>query len=116
MELDGGPDAKGKDGPRVISTREIALIGLIAGAAWSDLRTRRIPNWLTLTGAVLGLCFQVWERGLVGAATSVASAALALAIFLALYIAGGMGAGDVKLFAAAGAFVSPWEVLLMFVF
>jgi prepilin peptidase CpaA len=100
----------------MMGVREIALISLIAAAAWSDLRTRRIPNWLTVTGAVLGLCCQAWERGLRGAATSLASTALALAIFLVLYIAAGMGAGDVKLFGAVGAFVNPWTVVLIFVF
>src|SRR6266566_4226697 len=86
-------------------SREIVLIALVTAAAWSDLRTKRIPNWITAPGAVLGFLLQVWHGGLHGALASLAGAGLGLAIFLVLYIAAGMGAGDVKLFSAVGAFV-----------
>ena len=29
------------------------LVAIVAG--WTDLRTRRIPNWLTVSGAVVGI-------------------------------------------------------------
>src|SRR5438552_3773962 len=43
-------------------------------------------------------------------------AGLGLAIFLVFYVASGMGAGDVKLFGAVGAFAGPQAVVVVFVF
>jgi len=95
---------------------EIALVALVIAAAWSDLRTRRIPNWITVPGAALGFALQAWYGGLHGALASLAGAGLGLGIFIALYMAGGMGAGDVKLFSAVGALVGPQALILVFVF
>jgi prepilin peptidase CpaA len=72
-----------------------AAIGAIC-----DIRTRRIPNWLTAPGLLLGLIL----HGLLGGWRSLVGAALAGliagTIFLLFYLAGGMGAGDVKLIVA----------------
>ena len=95
---------------------QIALSVVVAAAAWSDFRTRKIPNWITAPGAALGLILHVWFSGLPGALESVLGAMLGLAIFLGLYIAGGMGAGDVKLFGAVGAFAGPQALIIVFVF
>jgi prepilin peptidase CpaA len=95
---------------------EITLIGFVSVAAWSDLRTRRIPNSITVSGAAVGLVLHTFYGGLYGAIQSLAGAALGLAIFIALYVAGGMGAGDVKLFGAIGAFAGPQALIPVFVF
>jgi prepilin peptidase CpaA len=87
---------------------EIVLIAMVLAAAWTDLRTRRIPNWIPLLGAILGLIF--------GGLSSLAGLALGFGIFFMLYIAGGMGAGDVKLFGAVGALVGPQQLILIFIF
>jgi len=71
----------------------------------SDLKTGRIPNWITVPGAVLGLALQSYHDGFQGALSSLVGAALGVGIFMVLYLAGGMGAGDVKLFGAVGALV-----------
>jgi prepilin peptidase CpaA len=94
----------------------IVLVVMVSAAAWADLRTRKIPNWITVPGALLGFALQVWYGGLHGAAASLEGAALGLGIFIALFIAGGMGAGDVKLFSAVGALVGPQALVLVFVF
>src|ERR1700743_2106458 len=79
-------------------------------ASVSDIRERKIPNWLTgpalLTGLVLHLCLD----GLHGLGASALAAAIAGGIFLLFYIAGGMGAGDVKLMAALGALSASGDV------
>src|SRR6266852_97820 len=76
-------------------------------AAIMDVRTRRIPNWLT-GSLVLGcLVFNVWRGGMVGVATAVAGAALGLAILLPFYALRAIGAGDVKLLAGLGAILGP---------
>ena len=95
---------------------EITLITFVCIAAWSDVRTRRIPNSITVTGAAVGLMLHVLYAGAQGAIQSVAGAALGLAIFIGLYAAGGMGAGDVKLFGAVGAFAGPQALIAVFVF
>jgi prepilin peptidase CpaA len=87
---------------------EIVLIAMVAAAAWTDLRTRRIPNWIPVSGALIGFIF--------GGLSSLAGAALGFAIFFILYIAGGMGAGDVKLFSAVGALVGAQALIVIFIF
>jgi prepilin peptidase CpaA len=94
---------------------EFVLIGLIAAAAWSDFRTRRIPNWITVPGALTGIALQSWFGGIHGTFAAVAGCLLGIAIFVGLFIAGGMGAGDVKLFGAVGSFVGPQALVLIFV-
>ena len=87
------------------------LIGACACAllgAIRDVKTRRIPNWLTysafLAGLLLRACFGGWHGvwygflgGLVGGG-----------IFLLFFLVGGMGAGDVKLMAAVGS-LAGWD-------
>jgi prepilin peptidase CpaA len=89
---------------------------MVTAAAISDLRSRRIPNWIPVSGAALGFVLQVWNGGFYGALSSLAGAGLGLGIFMALYIAGGMGAGDVKLFSAVGALVGPQALIIVFIF
>jgi prepilin peptidase CpaA len=95
---------------------QLTLAVVVVVAAWRDFRTRRIPNWVTLPGAVLGFALQAWYGGGQGAIASLTGAVMGFAIFIALYIAGGMGAGDVKLFSAVGAFVGPESLIVVFVF
>ena len=95
---------------------QIVLVIFVIAAAYSDLRTRRIPNWLTVSGAALGFLLQLWYGGLHGAASSLTGAGFGLAIFIPLYVLGGMGAGDVKLFSAVGALTGPRILIVVFVF
>jgi leader peptidase (prepilin peptidase)/N-methyltransferase len=88
----------------------LALVALLVPIALIDLETQRIPNVLTLTGAVaavgLGLATDaggVPEQLLAGAA---AGGFLLLAL---LARPGGMGMGDVKLAAVLGLFLG-WDV------
>jgi prepilin peptidase CpaA len=69
-------------------------------AAGFDIRSRRIPNRLTGPAVLLGLLLHLGIDGWRGVLTSLAAALLCGSVFLIFYIAGGMGAGDVKLIAA----------------
>lgn len=83
-----------------------ALLALILLASVSDLRTRRIPNALTVSGLGIALAL----RGAAGAeplAGGLAGAAIAFVPAVLLVIVGGLGGGDAKLLAAVGAFVGP---------
>jgi prepilin peptidase CpaA len=76
-------------------------------AAIVDLRSRRIPNWLTASLILAGIALNVWRAGFAGGGLALAGAALGLAILLPLYAIRAMGAGDVKLLAGLGAVLGP---------
>lgn len=84
---------------------QIILIAWATAVAAIDARHRRLPNWLTL-GGLLGGCLYALVTGtsLLGANLSNAlfAAAIGFLLLLPAYLAGWMGAGDVKLFAAMG--------------
>jgi prepilin peptidase CpaA len=82
-------------------------------AAWSDWRTRRIPNWLTVAGVILGVGLHTVIAGRRGAAASLEGVGLALALLLPLVLLRALGAGDWKLMGALGAFLGPWMVLFV---
>lgn len=82
---------------------------LIAG--WTDWRTRRIPNWLTVPGFLAGVAANVLVNGLAGLKASLLGAGLGLLVLLPFVFLRSLGAGDWKLAGALGAFVG-WEVLV----
>ena len=86
-----------------------ALLALIAG--YTDWRWRRIPNWLTVPGLILGVVSNSLAWGWSGARNSLLGAALGLALLLPLVLVRSLGAGDWKLVGAIGAFVG-WRSLL----
>jgi prepilin peptidase CpaA len=83
---------------------------VIVAAIW-DIRTRRIPNWLTLSGVILGVGLNIFlylPVGLwFGLKFSLEGLGLALGVYFVLYVLHAMGAGDVKLMAAVGAAAGP---------
>ncbi len=81
-------------------------------AVTTDLMWRRIPNWLTVPFLGAGLAVSVWLHGWHGLATSAEGAALGLLIYGILFWLGGMGAGDVKLCAAIGAWIGPGQLVI----
>jgi len=83
----------------------LMALAIVAIACVTDLRTRRIPNSLTLGGAGLALAYAVFAGGTSGLLGSLAGWATGLAIFLPVFVLGGLGAGDVKLMACLGAWL-----------
>jgi prepilin peptidase CpaA len=84
---------------------QIILIAWATVAAGFDASQRRLPNWLTLGGLLGGALYALASGvALLGGdpAHAMLAAAIAFLLLLPMYLAGWMGAGDVKLFAAMG--------------
>jgi prepilin peptidase CpaA len=92
---------------------DIAVIAVGAAACVTDLRSRRIPNVLTFGASVAAVAFGAVTGGPAGAGWSVAGWAVGCAVFMPWFLLGGMGAGDVKLLAALGAWVGPSAAVWM---
>jgi prepilin peptidase CpaA len=82
----------------------IVLVAVLVLATWSDVRTRRIPNALTLSAFLFALVLRS-VAGLDALADGLLGAGLALVFLLPLFALGGVGGGDAKLLTAVGAFL-----------
>lgn len=84
--------------------------------AWLDLKTRRIPNYLTLGIALAGLGFRLGSLGLPGLENGLCGLGIGFLLLLLPYWKGGMGAGDVKALAALGAWLGFPRILYLGVY
>lgn len=92
-----------------------ALVGTFTAlAAGTDLRFRRIPNYLTVPAALLGLAYHTLAPTGFGFWASLAGLGVGFSLLLAPWLLGGGGMGDVKLLAALGAWLGPWMILVAF--
>jgi len=92
----------------------LTLLAVSAAGGLADLRTRRIPNWLNLSGFILGIGLNTFFQHGSGLRLALLGFGLALLIYLPLYLIRAMGAGDVKFMAAMGAIVGPENWLTLF--
>jgi prepilin peptidase CpaA len=84
---------------------------VLAIATFTDLRSRRIPNWLVFPFLLAGIVVSGWLHGWHGIGQSMAGLGLGALLFGILFFMGGMGMGDVKLCAAIGAWVGPRQLI-----
>ncbi len=82
-----------------------AVIGASLIAAGCDLRTRRIPNSLTLPLLVVGLIWAIWIGGLSSLAEATGACILLALPYVFLFVFAHGGAGDAKLMGAIGAWL-----------
>ena len=92
------------------------LFGLLAVAAYQDLKRVIVPKWITLPTLALGILFNLVRGGWVEASGggvwsgflfALAGFGTGFGLFLLMWLLGTCGGGDVKLFAALGAWVGP---------
>jgi prepilin peptidase CpaA len=91
--------------------------GLLVAGSVSDLRTRKIPNELVAVILATGWLFALYSPDVIRAlGMSLAGTIVGFAIWIPFYLAGAIGAGDVKFFAAAAAWLGPgttWRAALI---
>lgn len=95
----------------------MVFIAFVAG--WTDFRSRRIPNWLTVPGFALGVAANAFFGGWHGLTTSLIGTLVGLGLLLPFVLLRSLGAGDWKLAGALGAFTGPGlliNLLLLSVF
>jgi prepilin peptidase CpaA len=92
----------------------LPLLGLLGVAAATDLRSRRIPNWLTATVILAGFSQSLTRLALTTPLESLAGLAVGFILTFVMYAVGGRGAGDVKLMAGIGAWLGPLFVVWVF--
>lgn len=85
----------------------IVFSAALAAASWSDVRQRRVSNWLCLGLFGVGVVAGIVGVSAASFSTALLGALLGLAIWLPFWVMGLLGAGDVKFFAAASAWIGP---------
>jgi prepilin peptidase CpaA len=100
-----------------MSSDALALTVVVAGAgiaAAIDIRTRRVPNTLTMPLACAGMLLAVGGLGPIGVTAAIAGGLVGLALMLPGHFLGATGAGDVKLLSALGTLLGPASTLWAF--
>jgi prepilin peptidase CpaA len=99
--------------PVPLAIQAVLLVVVLTAAAY-DLRFRRIPNWLTVSGLGAGLALNTAFGGWSGLQTAAVGFAAGFGAYFLLYLIRAMGAGDVKLMGAAGSLVGAGNWLVLF--
>jgi prepilin peptidase CpaA len=97
----------------------ISVMTVSAGgfaAAVIDLRTRTVPNALTISLALAGLALAASGLGAVRLPMAAAGSLVGFLFMMPGYMFGATGAGDVKLFAAMGTLLGPWAIAVAFLY
>jgi prepilin peptidase CpaA len=92
----------------------VSLVTILVAASFMDLRSGKIPNWLTLPAILLGVALSLLTGGRDGLFNSVTGLAVGSGLLLLPFVLGGMGGGDVKLLGAIGAFEGPVMTIRIF--
>jgi prepilin peptidase CpaA len=99
----------------ILTLPAVVVLGASLAAAVTDVRSFRIPNRLTLPLLACGLVYQLVTAGLSGLGAGLLGVLLGFALLVPFHVAGGLGAGDVKLLAAVGAWLRPALTFQVFV-
>lgn len=92
-----------------------ALCVILTAACVYDYKDNRIPNYLVLLAAFLGVGWQMWDSGIFGILSYLGQAVLVMLLLYPFFKIGGLGAGDVKLLGVVAGYL-PFEKNLIFLF
>ena len=87
---------------------------LIITSAIIDMKTHKIPNFVTLPGMLFAIAYHSALNGIDGLLFSAAGIGIGIALLIIPYIMGGMGAGDAKLMGAIGGVLGAKAVFYAF--
>ena|SRR5688572_6154733 len=91
------------------------VLGCGLAASVIDLNTRRVPNTLTGAVTIVGLVIAAAGMSRIGIGAAVAGGVVGLLLMLPGHLFGATGGGDVKLLAALGTLLGPWDTITAFV-
>lgn len=83
--------------------RSLVVLILVAIAAWTDLRERKLYNWNTYSGMLIGLAMHALPGSPIALTDSLAGWLACGCIMLLCFVFMPVGGGDVKLLAMIGA-------------
>lgn len=89
----------------------VTLCVLLVAACCYDYKDNRIPNYLLIWMALLGVGWRFWDQGVPGALSYLGQAALVIAFLYLFFKIGCLGAGDVKLFGATAGYLPVGKIL-----
>lgn len=92
-------------GAYILPLQLIGLLFLLLLASATDIRERRIPNFLVASGITIAVAFHMFSQYGEGAMSTLSGLGIGMATLLPMYALGMMGAGDVKLMGMTGAFL-----------
>lgn len=94
----------------------VCLTIILLIASFTDFRTQKIPNILTLTSVFVAISYHLYSGGFQGFLFSLFGVFIGIVVLIIPYAMGGMGAGDVKLMGAVGSFLGAKGVFISFLF
>lgn len=94
-----------------MTVAEGIAVAIALVACFYDVSTSRIPNKLTFTTAALAILFHAFAPSGAGWSHAALGLFVGLLVFFPLFALGAMGAGDIKLMAAVGAWIGVTSIV-----
>lgn len=102
---------------KILLARHICLLALAVTCVYTDMARGKLYNPVTVGGLLVGVALALWLDATTAGLPHLKDALLAIlaggGLLFALYLVGGLGAGDVKFMAAVSALGGTWRFALL---
>jgi prepilin peptidase CpaA len=98
-----------------LTVNGIVVLFAVGITAVTDIWKFKVYNVLTIPLLISGLVYNAYAHGSAGLVASLIGALFGFGILILFYVMGGMGAGDVKLMAAVGAWLGLPQIYYVFI-